>query len=118
MIYDLVLVAIIGDLVCSLSLRAIRMALAWLVALSTSLPKSLMSNQLVKFGFLSTFIIVLCKERVKLHILKTDANLAVGAVWTNHGDSSKLFMLGGLDELKDFIISRDEHIAFFEFVFI
>jgi hypothetical protein len=55
---------------------------------------------------------------VKLHILKTDANLAVGAVWTNHGDSSKLFMLGGLDELKDFVISRDEHIAFFEFVFI
>ena len=77
-----------------------------------------MSNQLVKFGFLSTFIIVLCKERVKLHILKTDADLAVSAVWANHGDSSKLFMLGGLDELKDFIISRDEHIAFFEFVFI
>lgn len=81
------------------------MAFAWLVALSISLPKSLMSNQLVKFGFLSTFIIVLCKERVELYILKADANLAIGAVWTNHCDSSKRVVLGGLNELKDFIVS-------------
>lgn len=97
--------AIIGDLVCSLSLRAIRMALAWLVALSTSLPKSLMSNQLAKFGFLSTFIIVLCKKWVKPYIRKADANLAIGAVGANHGDSSKLFVLCGLDELEKFSVS-------------
>jgi hypothetical protein len=111
-------VAIIGDLVCSLSLRAIRMALAWLVALSTSLPESLISNQLVKFGFLSTFIIVLCKEWVKPYIRKADANLAIGAVRANHSDGAKLFVLGSLDKLKDFIISRDKHITFFKFIFI
>jgi len=55
---------------------------------------------------------------MKPDILKADAHLAISSVWANHGDSSKLFMLGGLDELKDFIISRDEHITFFEFVFI
>jgi hypothetical protein len=55
---------------------------------------------------------------MKPDILKADAHLAIGSVWANHSDSAEVFMLGGLDELKDFIISRDEHIAFFKFVFI
>ena len=50
-------------------------------------------------------IVILSKEGVKFYILKTDANLAIGAVWSNHCDSAKGVMLGGLNELKDFIVS-------------
>ena len=41
---------------------------------------------------------------MNFHILEADANLAIGAVWTNHGDSAKRIMLGGLDELEDFAV--------------
>lgn len=81
------------------------MAFAWLVALSTSLPKSLMSNQLAKFGFLSTFIIVLCKEWVKPYIRKADANLAVSAIRANHCDSSEIFMICRFDKLEEFAVA-------------
>lgn len=81
------------------------MAFAWLVALSTSLPKSLMSNQLAKFGFLSTFIMVLCKEWVKPYIRKADANLAVSAIRANHCDSSEIFMICCFDKLKEFAVA-------------
>ena len=51
-----------------------------------------------------TFLIVLAKKGMNFHILEADANLAIGAVWTNHGDSAKRIMLGGLDELEDFAV--------------
>ena len=54
---------------------------------------------------------------MKFYILEADANLAVRAVWANHGDSAKRVVLGGLNELKDFIVSWDKDIAFFEFCF-
>ena len=49
---------------------------------------------------------------MKLHIAEPNANLAIGAVWSNHSDSSKLIVLGSLDKLKDFAISREKNIAF------
>ena len=52
------------------------------------------------------------------YILKSDPNLAIGSVWANHCDNSKLVVLGGLNKLKDFIVSWDENIAFFEFSFL
>ena len=51
------------------------------------------------------FLSLLVEEWVKLYILKADSNLAIGAVWANHCDSSKRVVLGGLNELKDFIVS-------------
>ena len=45
------------------------------------------------------------KKWMKFYILEADANLAVRAVWANHGDSAKRVVLGGLNELKDFIVS-------------
>ena len=42
---------------------------------------------------------------MQFDILKTDSNLAIGAVWANHSNHAKLFMLDCLNELKDFIIS-------------
>ena len=42
---------------------------------------------------------------MKFYILKADANLAIGAVWANHCDSAKRVVLGGLNELKDFVVS-------------
>ena len=45
------------------------------------------------------------KQRMKLDVIKADTHLSVGAVWANHGDSSKCVVLGGLNELKDFIVS-------------
>lgn len=42
---------------------------------------------------------------MQFDILKTDSNLAIGAVWANHGNHAKLFMLDCLNELKDFVIS-------------
>ena len=50
-------------------------------------------------------ICILVKERVELYILEADANLAIGAVWANHGDSAEVFMLDCFDELKDFVVS-------------
>ena len=55
---------------------------------------------------------VLAKERMQLHIAEPNANLAIGAVWANHSDSAKLRVLGSLNELKDFAVSREKHIAF------
>ena len=49
---------------------------------------------------------------MELHIAEPNANLAIGAVWSNHSDSSKLIVLGSLDKLKDFAISREKNIAF------
>ena len=46
-----------------------------------------------------------CKKWMNPYIFKTDANLAIRAIWANHCDSAKRVMLGGLDKLKDFIIS-------------
>ena len=54
---------------------------------------------------------------MKFDILEADAYLAVSAVWANHGDSAKRVVLGGLNELKDFIVSWDKDIALFEFGF-
>ena len=51
---------------------------------------------------------------MELHIAEPNANLAIGAVWANHSDSSKLIVLGSLDKLKDFAISREKNIAFLE----
>jgi len=51
---------------------------------------------------------------MKLHIAEPNSNLAIGAVWANHCDSTKLIVLGGLDKLKDFAISREKNIAFLE----
>ena len=42
---------------------------------------------------------------MKLYIAKANANLAIGAVWANHCDSTKRVMLDCLNELKDFIVS-------------
>jgi len=42
---------------------------------------------------------------MKFDILKTDAHFAVSAVWANHCDSAKRVVLGGLNELEDFIVS-------------
>ena len=50
-------------------------------------------------------ILILCEKRVKFNILKADANLAVGAVWANHSYCTKRVVLGGLNELKDFVVS-------------
>ena len=49
--------------------------------------------------------IILVKKRMELDILEADANLSVGAVWANPSDSAKRVMLGGLNELKDFVVS-------------
>ena len=54
------------------------------------------------------------KKGVKFYILEADANLAIGVVWANHGDHAEIFMLDGLNELKDLVVSRDENIAFLE----
>lgn len=54
---------------------------------------------------------------MKFYILEADANLPVRAVWANHGDGAKRVVLGGLNELKDFVVSRDKDIALFEFSF-
>ena len=53
---------------------------------------------------------------MKFDIFKTDAHLAIGAVWANHCDSTKRGVLGGLNELEDLPIARDENVAFLEFV--
>ena len=42
---------------------------------------------------------------MKFDIIKADTHFSVGAVWANHGDSAKRVVLGGLDELEDFIVS-------------
>ena len=42
---------------------------------------------------------------MELDVIKADAHLSVGSVWANHCDSAKRVVLGGLNELKDFIIS-------------
>jgi len=42
---------------------------------------------------------------MKLHIAEPNANLAIGAVWANHCDSTKLIVLSGLNKLEDFIVS-------------
>ena len=42
---------------------------------------------------------------MKFYILKADANLAISAVWANHCDCAKRIMLGGLNELKHFVVS-------------
>ena len=49
--------------------------------------------------------IILVKKRMELDILEADADLSVRAVWANHSDSAKRVMLGGLNELKDFVVS-------------
>lgn len=54
---------------------------------------------------------------MKFDIFKTDAHLTICPVWANHSDSPKLFVLGGLNELEDFPIARDENVAFLEFCF-
>tara|TARA_Y100000356_G_scaffold107667_1_gene93808 strand:- start:469 stop:597 length:129 start_codon:yes stop_codon:yes gene_type:complete len=41
---------------------------------------------------------------VKFYIAEANANLSVGAVWANHSDSAKRVVLGGLNELKDFVV--------------
>ena len=51
---------------------------------------------------------------MKLYIAEANANLAIGAVWSNHCDSAKRVVLGSLDELKDFAVSREKDIAFLE----
>ena len=55
---------------------------------------------------------------MQFHIAEPNANLAIGAVWTNHCDSAKRVVLGGLDKLKDFAILGEENIAFLEVSFI
>ena len=55
---------------------------------------------------------------MQFHIAEPNSNLAIGAVWSNHSDGTKLIVLGGLNELKDFIVSWDENIAFLEVSFI
>ena len=32
---------------------------------------------------------------MQFHIAEPNANLAIGAVWSNHSDSAKLIVLGG-----------------------
>ncbi len=51
---------------------------------------------------------------MKLYLAEANANLAIGAVWANHCDSAKRVVLGGLNELKDFIVSWDKDIALTE----
>ena len=51
---------------------------------------------------------------MQFDILKTDSNLAIGAVWANQSNHAKLFMLDCLNELKDFVVSWEKNIAFFE----
>ena len=63
-------------------------------------------------------IVILGEEGVKFYITEADANLAIGAVWSNHCYGAKGVMLGSLNELKDFIVSWDENVAFLEFSFI
>jgi hypothetical protein len=41
---------------------------------------------------------------MKLYIAEPNANLAIGAVWANHSDSTKRIVLGSLDKLKDFAV--------------
>tara|TARA_Y100000361_G_C10898774_1_gene207934 strand:- start:57 stop:242 length:186 start_codon:yes stop_codon:yes gene_type:complete len=55
---------------------------------------------------------------MKFHIAEANANLAIGTIWANHCDSAKLIVLGGLNELKDFAVSREKNIAFLEVSFI
>ena len=55
---------------------------------------------------------------MQFHIAEPNSNLAIGAVWSNHSDSTKLIVLGGLNELKDFAVSREKNIAFLEVSFI
>ena len=57
----------------------------------------------------------LVEKGMKFDILEADAYLSVRAVWANHCDSAKRGVLGGLNELKDFAIARDENVAFLEF---
>ena len=49
----------------------------------------------------------LIEKGVQFDILETDAHFAVGSVWANHCDSAKRVVLGGLNELKDFVVSWD-----------
>ena len=49
---------------------------------------------------------------MEFYIAEPNANLAVSAVWANHGDSAKRVVLGSLNELKDFAVSREKDIAF------
>ena len=49
---------------------------------------------------------------MKFYILEADANIAIGIVWANHSDHAEIFMLDGLNELKDLVVSRDENVAF------
>ncbi len=49
----------------------------------------------------------LIEKGVQFDILEADAHFAVGSVWANHCDSAKRVVLGGLNELKDFIVSWD-----------
>ena len=49
--------------------------------------------------------IILVEKRMELDILEADAYFAVGSVWANHCDSTERIMLGGLNELEDFIVS-------------
>lgn len=55
---------------------------------------------------------------MELYIAEPNSNLAISAVWANHCDSAKLIVLGGLNELKDFAVSREKNIAFLEVSFI
>ena len=55
---------------------------------------------------------------MKLHIAKPNSDLAIGAEWANHCDSSKRVVLGSLDKLKDFAVLGEENIAFLEVSFI
>ena len=45
------------------------------------------------------------EQWMELDVIKADAHLSVGSVWANHCDSAKRVVLGGLNELKDFIVS-------------
>ena len=55
---------------------------------------------------------------MKFHIAEANANLPIGAVWANHCDSATLSVRGGVNELKDFAVSREKNIAFLEVSFI
>ena len=61
---------------------------------------------------------ILRKQRMNLNILKTDANLAIGAIWANHSDSTEILVIGSLDKLEDLSIAREKDIALCEFCFI
>jgi len=55
---------------------------------------------------------------MEFNIAEANANLAIGAVWSNHCDSAKRVVLGGLDKLKDFAILGKKDIALLEVSFI